>query len=99
MKEVGLYEAKTKLSALVQSVHESGKPIALTRHGKVVAELIPPRKNSPQRGCLITKDFRMSKDFDEPELGFEDFFDSEVQSDLKVSESAKKYQRRKKGRK
>ena len=99
MKEVGLYEAKTKISALVQEVQESGNSIALTRHGKVVAELIPPRKNSPQRGCLVTEDFRMNKDFDEPELGFEDFFDSEVRSDLKVSEPAKKYQRRKKGRK
>ena len=98
MKEVGIYEAKTKLSKLVRIVHESGKPIALTRHGKVLAELIPPRKKSPRRGCMVSGDFRMTKDFDEPELGFEDFFDSEVQSELKVSEPAKKYQRRKKGR-
>jgi len=32
MKEVGLYEAKTKISALVQEVQESGNSIALTRH-------------------------------------------------------------------
>ena len=44
MKEVGLYEAKKKISSLVQEVQESGNSIALTRHGKVVAELRPPSK-------------------------------------------------------
>ena len=77
MKEVGLYEAKTKISALVQEVQESGNSIALTRHGKVVAELTPPSKNSPVRGCLKGKNFKMSKDFDQSEIGFEDFFTSE----------------------
>tara|TARA_B100000989_G_C19141744_1_gene303609 strand:+ start:83 stop:376 length:294 start_codon:yes stop_codon:yes gene_type:complete len=91
MKEVGLYEAKTKISALVQEVQESGNSIALTRHGKVVAELRPPSKNSPVRGCLKGKNFKMSKDFDQSEIGFEDFFTSESPSLLKASEPKGKY--------
>jgi antitoxin (DNA-binding transcriptional repressor) of toxin-antitoxin stability system len=96
MKEVGLYEAKTKISALVQEVQESGNSIALTRHGKVVAELRPPSKNSPVRGCLQGKNFKISKDFDQSEIGFEDFFTSDSPSLLKASEPKGKYSSTKK---
>lgn len=39
--EVGAYEAKTKLSALLDRV-EGGEHISITRYGKVVAVLSPP---------------------------------------------------------
>jgi antitoxin (DNA-binding transcriptional repressor) of toxin-antitoxin stability system len=91
MKEIGLYEAKTKFSALVQEVEESGDSIALTRHGKIVAELRPPSKTFPLRGCLQAKDFKMSKDFDQSEIGFEDFFTSESPPLLRASEHKGKY--------
>lgn len=39
--EIGAYEAKTKLSALLDRV-ESGEHISITRYGKVVAVLSPP---------------------------------------------------------
>ena len=39
MTTIGLYEAKTKLSALVAEIEASGEQILLTRHGKIVAEL------------------------------------------------------------
>jgi len=42
MREVGLYEAKTKISALIEQVQASSQSISLTKHGKVVAELFPP---------------------------------------------------------
>jgi len=87
MKEVGLYEAKTKISTLVQQVQKSGQSIALTRHGKVVAQLCPPSRTSPTRGCLKGKNFQMSGDFDQPELGFEDFFAPKSNPLLAVSES------------
>ena len=74
MKEVGLYKAKTQLSALVVSVAESGECVALTRHGKVVAELHPPAGKAPKRGCLKSARFRMARDFDADGLGFEDFW-------------------------
>jgi prevent-host-death family protein len=39
MKHVGIFEAKTKLSALVQEVEKGGQ-VVITRHGKPVAKLI-----------------------------------------------------------
>ncbi|MDT8370196.1 MAG: type II toxin-antitoxin system prevent-host-death family antitoxin [Longimicrobiales bacterium] len=41
MIEVGSYEAKTHLPALLRRV-ESGERIVITRHGVPVAELVPP---------------------------------------------------------
>lgn len=40
MTEVGLFEAKTHLSKLVERV-ERGEEITLTRHGRAVAKLVP----------------------------------------------------------
>ncbi|WP_020181236.1 type II toxin-antitoxin system prevent-host-death family antitoxin [Methylopila sp. M107] len=45
MKHVTMVEAKAQLSALVAEV-ETGEEIALTRHGKVVARLVPNRPQS-----------------------------------------------------
>lgn len=42
MKEVGAFEAKNKLSALLDLV-EKGEEVVITRHGKEVARLVPPR--------------------------------------------------------
>jgi prevent-host-death family protein len=43
MKEVALYEAKNKLSALIQEIEETGGEIVITRHGKPAARLSPVR--------------------------------------------------------
>jgi prevent-host-death family protein len=40
MTEVGSFEAKNKLSALLDRV-EQGEEIIITRHGKPVAKLVP----------------------------------------------------------
>jgi prevent-host-death family protein len=40
MKHVGIFEAKTNLSALVEEV-EKGGSVIITRHGKPVAKLVP----------------------------------------------------------
>ena len=42
MKEVGAFEAKNKLSALLDLV-EQGEEVVIPRHGKEVARLVPPR--------------------------------------------------------
>jgi prevent-host-death family protein len=42
MASVGAFEAKNKLSALLDRV-EKGEEIVITRHGKEVARLVPPR--------------------------------------------------------
>jgi prevent-host-death family protein len=44
MKEVGSYEAKTNLPALLRSV-AAGERIVITRSGKPVADLIPHSDN------------------------------------------------------
>jgi len=66
MKQVGLYEAKSKLSALVSALIESGDPVSLTKHGQVVAELRLPSTVTPNRGSLTTRDFFIAPDFDSP---------------------------------
>jgi len=40
MKTVGLFEAKTHLSALIESVAR-GETVTITRHGTPVARLVP----------------------------------------------------------
>ena len=40
MREVGSYEAKTRLPELLKAV-EKGETIVVTRHGKAVARIVP----------------------------------------------------------
>lgn len=44
MREVGAFEAKSKLGQLLDWV-EAGEEIIITRRGKVVAKLVPPRSD------------------------------------------------------
>lgn len=40
MREIGTFEAKNKLSALLDSV-EHGEEVLITRHGQAIAKLVP----------------------------------------------------------
>ena len=53
MKEITATEAKAHLADLLRSV-ESGETIAITRHGKAVAHLVPAHavQHSAQRSAL-----------------------------------------------
>ena len=42
MREVGAFEAKNTLSALLDEV-ERGEEVTITRHGREVARLVPPK--------------------------------------------------------
>jgi prevent-host-death family protein len=42
MKEVGAFEAKNRLGQLLDLV-ERGEEVVITRHGKAVARLVPPK--------------------------------------------------------
>ena len=42
MQEVAISEFKAKCLALLESVRKTRKPIRITRHGKPVAEIVPP---------------------------------------------------------
>jgi prevent-host-death family protein len=48
MNEIGAYEAKTHLPALLERV-ERGERFVITRHGRAVAELGPVAKRDVQR--------------------------------------------------
>ncbi len=49
MKSVGLRDLKNRLSEYVREVR-SGEGVLVTDRGEVVAELIPPRPGSDERG-------------------------------------------------
>ena len=42
MREVAISEFKAKCLALLERVNKTKQPIRITRHGKPVAEVIPP---------------------------------------------------------
>jgi prevent-host-death family protein len=66
MAQVGMHEAKTKLSQLVERA-EAGEDIVIARNGKPVARLVPvARTNSfaSLRGALRGQ-IHMADDFDE----------------------------------
>jgi prevent-host-death family protein len=65
MREVGILEAKTHLSALVEAVERSGEDIAITRHGRRVARLtpdIPGADNARPRKLSGAELLRMSRE-------------------------------------
>lgn len=45
MKEIGTFEAKNQLSALLELVAQ-GEDVVITRHGRPVARLVPPEGTS-----------------------------------------------------
>jgi prevent-host-death family protein len=46
MKIVNIHEAKTKLSALLAEMEETGEKVLICRHGKPIADLVPHHKRS-----------------------------------------------------
>ncbi len=42
MQEIAISEFKAKCLALIEEVSKTKKPLRITRHGKAVAEVIPP---------------------------------------------------------
>ena len=51
MREIGAFEAKNTLGALLDRV-ESGEEIVITRHGKAVARLVPNAGRVDQNSTL-----------------------------------------------
>lgn len=66
MTQVGMHEAKTKLSQLVERA-ESGEDIVLARNGKPVARLVPIRRTgtlASVRGAWRGR-VHLAEDFDD----------------------------------
>ncbi|HVO79695.1 MAG TPA: type II toxin-antitoxin system Phd/YefM family antitoxin [Terriglobales bacterium] len=47
MKEVAISEFKAKCLDLLDQVQKTRKPIRVTRHGKPIAEVVPPTPAAP----------------------------------------------------
>jgi prevent-host-death family protein len=52
MQEIGISEFKAKCLALIEEVHKTKKPLRITRHGKAVAEVVPPSPAHKRRAFL-----------------------------------------------
>jgi len=59
MKQIGVYDAKTKLPRLLDEV-ERGETITITRHGRPVARLVPVggRRRSVRETIEAIEEFR-----------------------------------------
>ena len=68
MRRIGIFEAKTRLSAIVAEIMAEGEVFQITKHGRPVAEIRPPTSvpAHPQRGAASGPGFWMADDFDEP---------------------------------
>lgn len=78
MTQVGMHEAKTKLSQLVERA-ESGEDIVIARRGKPVARLVPVERTNGMarvRGSMRGQIW-MADDFDELPEGFAEAFEAE----------------------
>lgn len=52
MQEVSISEFKAKCLALIDEVNKTKKPLRITRHGKIVAEVVPPTPTAKGRNFL-----------------------------------------------
>ena len=52
MREIGAYEARTRLAELLDEV-EGGHTVSITRHGRPVAVLAPPQRRAADRRMVI----------------------------------------------
>ncbi len=67
MKEVSISEFKAKCLALLETVRRTRTPIRVTRHGKPVAEVVPPtalQDRASWIGCM--KDSKIIGDIISP---------------------------------
>jgi prevent-host-death family protein len=74
MVEVGVHEAKTKLSKLLALV-EAGEDVVITRGGVPVARLIPVQRPGDRPLGAWASQVRIADDFDQtPEWFIEEFY-------------------------
>jgi prevent-host-death family protein len=73
-REIGIFEAKTHLSEILEEV-EKGARFIITKRHHAIAELRPieDEKRPLERGCAANPSYRMSPDFDEPLEDFREY--------------------------
>jgi antitoxin (DNA-binding transcriptional repressor) of toxin-antitoxin stability system len=73
-KSVGVHEAKTHLSRLIEDV-AAGEEVVITRRGEAVASLGPPLNRAPLRFGIDEGRFVVPEDFDAPLPGEQTYED------------------------
>ena len=75
MRAVGVLEAKTHLSALLDELRETGEAIVITRHGKPVARLTPehqfPQPRRRLTGHELAESARRFRESQKPDPEFD----------------------------
>jgi len=61
MERVGIYDAKTRLSEIVERV-ESGSEVVITRRGKAVARIVPMPAPARDRRAAAARRIRALRD-------------------------------------
>ncbi len=64
-KSVGVHQAKTHLSRLLEDV-AGGEEVVITRRGEEVAKLVPVARNGPRSFGMDRGRFSVPEDFDGP---------------------------------
>jgi prevent-host-death family protein len=67
-----MYEAKTKLSEIVERVRK-GEEVILMNRGESVAKVVPFEKENTPRKLGFAKDIKIQKGFDEIPDGFGEY--------------------------
>jgi prevent-host-death family protein len=57
MERVGIFEAKSRLSELIERA-EAGGEVTITRHGKAVAKLVPAKAEKPIDRAALFKEIQ-----------------------------------------
>jgi prevent-host-death family protein len=68
MTSIGFYEARTRLSELLDQVAR-GKKVLITRRGKPAALLVPPPKEAQRDVRLVVREMLAFRDHEGPTLG------------------------------
>lgn len=64
MERIGIYDARAKLSELIDRV-QSGEEVILTRHGEPVARLVPEKRRRKGAGAAtVARIRRLAKKLD-----------------------------------
>ena len=74
MKEVGVLEAKTRLSALIDEAG-AGEDVVITRHGRPVAKLVRPDTLRQPAGPEVAARIRALREEVERKYGVDEDFD------------------------
>jgi prevent-host-death family protein len=72
-RKIGAFDAKTRLSELLDQVHETGAVYIITKRGVPVAELRPPTPSGGLRYGSEAGRISIADDFDAPIADFADY--------------------------